>query len=99
MGGIPLPGAGAAAPAPLGGLAPPLGGCAAAPPPATRLLPPVLEGGRAAPPLPLVAGVGGDTGRGPLGRTGAAVDPPVPLTPDGGLGIADATGVELAAPL
>src|SRR5437868_12414605 len=97
MGGIPgTAGAGAAAapppPPPLGDLAdPPPGGRGASPPaPATRLPPPVLEGGRATPPFPLVAGV---TGRGPCGRAGAAVlAPPVPLTPAGGLGTADATG-------
>src|SRR5213594_618591 len=96
MGGMPgIAGAGAAAlPPPLGGFAdPPVGRGASPPAPATRLPPPVLEGGRAAPPFPPVAGAG-PTGRGPDGRRpdGAAPAPPVPLTPEGGLGTADATG-------
>src|SRR5439155_21869770 len=98
MGGIP-PTTGAPAPAdepPACGFAgpPPPDGRGASPPaPLTRLVPPVLAGGRATRPLPAVAG---GAGRGPARRAplgGATLAPPVPLTPDGGLGIADATGL------
>jgi hypothetical protein len=97
-----------AAPPPLGGFATPdppepepdeRG--TSPPAPATRLLPPVLAGGRATPPLPAGVGVG-PTGRGPLGRTPLVpvLAPPVPPTPEGGRGTADATGLaSLVAPV